>query len=363
MNDTAPLKLSVLDTVPVWYDVPAARSLTELLELAPAVERLGYHRYWLAEHHNMPAFGTSTPPVLIGRLAAVTDTLRIGSGGVMLPNHTPLVVAEQFATLDVFHPGRIDLGIGRAPGGEPATARALRRTDPAHEAGFERQLTDLIEYLTPYKEDERPPVAVSPAPERPVPVWLLGTSASSAALAGRLGLPYAFAHHLNPAGTEAALARYRAEFRPVGLIERPYVAVSAQVVAAPTDEEAEWQAGPIRVAHVEGPTNPLTLFRTPEGAAGYRLRQSEKDYLDAHFGTQIVGGPASVRRRLAEFRALTGADELLAATPVFGVEARVRSFAILADAAAGEGAGQATAAAAGTADPGAASPVSSASSS
>ncbi|MFF0561916.1 LLM class flavin-dependent oxidoreductase [Streptomyces sp. NPDC020472] len=333
MNDTAPFRLSVLDTVPVFHGVPAARSLRELLELAPEVERLGYHRYWLAEHHNMPAFGTSTPPVLIGQLAGVTSTLRIGSGGVMLPNHVPYVVAEQFATLEVFHPGRIDLGVGRAPGGEPATARALRRTgDPAHEGAFGEQLAELIGYLSPSAADARPPVAVCPPVENPLPVWLLGTSASSASLAARLGLPYAFAHHLNPSGTEAAVARYREEFRPSERLERPYVAVSAQVVVADTDEEAEYQAGPIKVAHVEGRINPLTLFRTPEQAAGYPLTEGHRRYLEGHFAPQIVGGPETARRRLADFRSRTGADELLATAPVFGLEARVRTFRLLAEA-------------------------------
>ncbi|MCM3822389.1 LLM class flavin-dependent oxidoreductase [Streptomyces sp. DR3-1] len=346
MNDTAGLRLSVLDTVPVWNGVPAARSLRELLDLAPAVERLGYHRYWLAEHHNMPAFGTSTPPVLIGQLAQVTSTMRIGSGGVMLPNHVPYVVAEQFATLDVFHPDRIDLGVGRAPGGEPATARALRRTGgPAHEGGFGDQLTELLGYLTPSGAGGRPPVAVCPPPERPVPVWLLGTSPSSASLAARLGLPYAYANHLNPAGTEAAVARYREEFRPSEHLAQPYVAVSAQVVAAGTDEEAEYLAGPIKVAHVEGRINPLTLFRTPEQAAEYGLTEEQRSYLDGHFAPQIVGGPQTVRRRLADFRARTGADELLATAPVFGLEARIRTFRLLAEAAgqpAAAGAGEVT---------------------
>ncbi|MGW3233592.1 LLM class flavin-dependent oxidoreductase [Kitasatospora sp. NPDC001095] len=334
MNDTAGPILSVLDTVPVWYGVPAADSLHQLLELAPAVERLGYRRYWLAEHHNMPAFGTSTPPVLIGQLAAVTSTLRVGSGGVMLPNHTPLVVAEQFATLDVFHPDRIDLGVGRAPGGEPATARALHRTgDPAHAGAFGEQLVELIDYLTPSGDGERPAVAVCPPPQRPVPVWLLGTSESSASLAARLGLPYAFAHHLNPAGTAASVARYRAEFQPSERLAQPYVAVSSQVVAADSDEEAQWHAGPIRVAHVEGRINPLTLFRTPEQAARYSLTSAQQDYLEGHFAAQVVGGPETVRRRLAEFRAEVGFDELLAATPVFGLQARIRSFELLAEAA------------------------------
>ena len=329
------LKLSVLDTVPVWDGGSPAQSLRELLELAPAVERLGYHRYWLAEHHNMPAFGTSTPPVLIGQLAAVTSTLRIGSGGVMLPNHVPLVVAEQFATLDVFHPGRIDLGIGRAPGGESATVQALRRAGtPAHEGAFGDQLTELIGYLTPPSDGVSPPVTVSPAPERRMPVWLLGTSVSSAVLAARLGLPYAFAYHLNQAGAEAALDTYREQFRPSEQLARPYTAVSVHVVAADSDEEAEYLAGPIRVVQVEGRLNPRTLFRTPDSAAGYPLTSPQRAYLDDLFDTQIVGGPQTVSRRLAEFRERTGADELLAASPVFGLTARVRSFEVLAAAAA-----------------------------
>ncbi|MGW4705099.1 LLM class flavin-dependent oxidoreductase [Streptomyces sp. NPDC004285] len=165
-----------------------------------------------------------------------------------------------------------------------------------------------------------------------VPVWLLGTSASSASLAARLGLPYAFAHHLNPSGTEAAVARYREEFRPSARLERPYVAVSAQVVVAESDEEAEYQAGPIKVAHVEGRINPLTLFRTPEQAAGYPLTEAHRRYLEGHFAPQIVGGPETARQRLADFRARTGADELLATAPVFGLEARIRTFRLLAEA-------------------------------
>ncbi|MFC8269936.1 LLM class flavin-dependent oxidoreductase [Streptomyces cinereoruber] len=342
MNDTVPFRLSVLDTVPVFNGVPAARALRELLELAPEVERLGYHRYWLAEHHNMPAFGTSTPPVLIGQLAGVTSTLRIGSGGVMLPNHVPYVVAEQFATLEAFHPGRIDLGVGRAPGGEPATARALRRTgDPAHGGAFGEQLAELIGYLSPSAPGDRPPVAVCPAVEHPVPVWLLGTSPSSASLAARLGLPYAYAHHLNPTGTQAATDRYRAEFRPSERLERPYVAVSAQVVVAESDEEAEYQAGPAKVAQVEGRINPLTLFRTPEEAAAYPLTGAQRRFLDEYAAPQIIGGVETAGRRLAGLRARTGADELLASVPVYGLRARVRTFRLLAEAvaqAASEGA-------------------------
>jgi luciferase family oxidoreductase group 1 len=189
--------------------------------------------------------------------------------------------------------------------------------------------------------------------EHPVPVWLLGTSPSSASLAARLGLPYAYAHHLNPAGTEAAVARYRAEFRPSERLERPYVAVSAQVVVAESDEEAEYQAGPAKVAQVEGRINPLTLFRTPEQAAGYPLTDAQQRFLEEYAAPQIIGGVETAGRRLADLRARTGADELLASAPVYGLKARVRTFRLLAEAVA-----QAASAGAG-----ALSPVTSASSS
>ena len=241
--------LSVLDLAPVGQGSSPAEALRHSLRLAGEVERLGYHRYWVAEHHNMPGIASSSPAVLLAHVASATSTIRIGSGGVMLPNHAPLVVAEQFGMLEALHPGRVDLGIGRAPGTDQVTARALRRTaNPFTEEEFPEQLSELLGFFDGGFPDHHPYRNVTAVPGlgyRPA-LWLLGSSDYSAHAAGVLGLPFSFAHHFAAANTMPALAAYRASFRPSEDLARPYAMLGVAVVCAETDEEASWLAGPER---------------------------------------------------------------------------------------------------------------------
>ena len=250
--------LSVLDLAPVAKGTSAGAALQATTELARRTEELGYHRFWVAEHHNMPAIASSAPAVLLAHLAANTSTIRLGSGGVMLPNHAPLVVAEQFGTLEALHPGRIDLGIGRAPGTDQVTALALRRTMEGLSAeGFPRELADLMNYFSGEKPGQ---IIATPGHGEQPAVWLLGSSGFSAQLAGLLGLPFSFAHHFSSANTLPALALYRQNFRPSQWLDKPYAMVAVNAVCAETDERAEWLAGPSALSF-------LKLRSGPAGAA------------------------------------------------------------------------------------------------
>ena len=228
---------SLLDLSPIPEGRSAADALANTVDLARAAEKAGYHRYWLAEHHNMPGIASAATAVVIGHVAAATRTMRVGAGGIMLPNHAPLVVAEQFGTLATLYPGRIDLGLGRAPGTDMATARALRR-HMAPEDAFPRDVQELIGYLG--DPPEGAPVRAIPGEGTNVPVWILGSSLYGAQLAAYLGLPYAFASHFAPAMLEEALAIYRRTFRPSDRLEKPHVMIAAGVCAADTDAEAEF---------------------------------------------------------------------------------------------------------------------------
>ncbi len=238
--------LSVLDLAPVPAGGSAGGALRATIDLARHAERLGFRRFWVAEHHNMPGIASSAPPVLIGHIADATESIRVGSGGVMLPNHVSLVVAEQFGMLEALHPGRIDLGIGRAPGTDQVTAAALRRSPEALSADdFPEQLMDLLGFFTGRWPEGHPFAQITAVPGRgnQPDMWLLGSSGYSAQVAGLLGLPFAFAHHFSPANTLPALALYRQHFRPSEILERPYAMVAAAVVCAETDEWARWLAG------------------------------------------------------------------------------------------------------------------------
>lgn len=329
--------LSVLDTHPVFEGVPAENSLRNGLALAVEAERLGYHRYWVAEHHNTPALASSAPPVLIGRVAAATERIRVGSGGVMLPNHPPLVVAEQFATLEVFHPGRIDLGVGRAPGTDPLTAGALRRSaHPSSAQDFPEQVKELEYYLDGGKSRRGPGLEIRAVPEvasRP-PVWLLGSSPSSAVLAAERGMPYAYANHLRPDVAAMSTWAYRQGFRPGERFAEPYVVVTAFLVACDTDEEAAHQSGSLAHALAAGRTNPFALFPPPEVAAERPLSEVDRQVVASAFQGQLIGSAATVRRQLADLVARTGADEVMAVSPIADHAARVRAYEILAEVAA-----------------------------
>lgn len=329
MADLSGLRLSVLDTAPVWRGSSAARSLRNSVDLARRAERLGYTRYWVAEHHNTPCLATSVPPVLIAQIASATTTIRVGSGGVLLPNHAPLAVAEQFGTLEAFHPGRVDLGIGRASGTDPAAAHLLRRGLPA-EDDFPERLGELLGYLTPGE----PPSGVRAVPQADTrtPVYLLGTSTSSARFAGSLGLPYAYAHQINPDGTVAALEAYRNAFEPSAWLERPYTIVAPTVIVADSDERARWLARGFAAGQLLIRTEDrFTLFPTAEEAGRRSFAPEGERFIRERLDPQIIGGPGTVRDRLADLVKHSGADELMALTMVSDHEARVRSYELLAE--------------------------------
>jgi len=321
--------LSVLDLAPVAAGTTSGAALRHTTELARRAEELGYHRFWVAEHHNMPAIASSAPAVLIAHLAAATSSIRVGSGGVMLPNHAPLVVAEQFGTLEALHPGRVDLGIGRAPGTDQATALALRRTVEGLSAeGFPQELADLVNYFT----GDRPgPITATPGRGDMPAVWLLGSSGFSAQLAGLLGLPFSFAHHFSATNTLPALALYRQNFRPSRWLERPYAMVAVNAVCADTDERAEWLSGPSVLSFLRLRAGRPAPLASPEDAAAYPYTDLERQFAAERREGQAMGSPETVRRQLTDLLARTAADELMLTTLVYDVADRVRSFELIAD--------------------------------
>jgi luciferase family oxidoreductase group 1 len=331
-----PVPLSVLDLAPVGEGSTPDRALRQSLVLAAEAERLGYRRYWVAEHHNMPGIASSAPAVLLAHAAGVTSSIRLGSGGVMLPNHAPLVVAEQFGMLEALHPGRIDLGLGRAPGTDQLTALALRRSRHRLEVDeFPEQLVELIGYLTGTFPDRHPFSSITAVPGlgyRPQ-LWLLGSSDFSARYAGVLGLPFSFAHHFAAANTEPALAAYRAAFRPSDDLEAPYVMLGVNVLAAEDDERARWLAGSGALAFLRLRTGRPGRYPTPEEAAEYTFTPHEREIVKGWTASHIVGSPETVRRGLAELVGRTGADELMVTTLTHDPGARLDSYRLVAEAA------------------------------
>jgi luciferase family oxidoreductase group 1 len=323
--------LSVLELATVGTGSTPARALAETTRLAVAAERLGYKRLWVAEHHGMPAVASSAPAVLIAHLADATSTLRVGSGGVMLPNHSPLVVAEQFGTLEALHPGRIDLGLGRAPGTDRVTARALRRTRDEGADGFPDDVVELINYLAPTDGPPRHPSANPGAGYLPE-VWLLGSSVFSAQLAGVLGLPFSFAYHFSPGPLDAALDAYRSRFRPSALLDAPKAMVAVSVVCAPSDAEARWLAGSSALSIVQRRTGRLGLLPSPEEAEAFRFSPAESALVEETIATQLIGSPDTVRQGMARLIGRTDADEIMVSTRVHSYEARVRSLSLVAEA-------------------------------
>ena len=322
--------LSVLDLATVAKGATASDALADTTRLAVVAESLGYHRMWVAEHHGMPAVASSAPAVLVGHLADATTTLRVGAGGVMLPNHAPMVVAEQFATLEALHPGRVDLGLGRAPGTDPATARALRRSA---DVGAERFPEDVVELITYLVDSDGPPTRPAPMPGRGYlpQVWLLGSSTFSAQLAGMLGLPFSFAFHFAPALVDDAVALYRSNFRRTGLLDEPYVMVAASVLCADSDEEARWLSGPSALTMLQLRTGRLGPVVTPEEAAAYPWTDQERAVVESATADHAIGDPDTVQRRLEELVARTGADELMVSTRAHSYDVRARSLALVAE--------------------------------
>ncbi|MCE7003734.1 LLM class flavin-dependent oxidoreductase [Kibdelosporangium philippinense] len=331
MTSIPAVPLSVLDIAPVMTRASPTTTLRNTLDLAKKTEAFGYKRYWVAEHHNTPNIASSAPAVLIAYIAGATATIRVGSGGVMLPNHPALVVAEQFGTLEAMHPGRIDLGIGRGPGTDPATAQMLRRS--TDEPEFAEQLTELLTY---FNGDGK--CTVVPAPDKNLPIWLLGTSTRSAEMAGKLGLPFAFADHINGQMTVPSLEAYRASFQPSAQLEKPYAIVATQVIVADTDAHAEWLAGPVGLAMMrmrpdfqQRPTVGHKPFVSAEEAADYPYTPEQWQIVRDYLAAKNFGGPDSVRKKLADLLERTQADELMAITLVHNHADRVRSYELLAE--------------------------------
>jgi luciferase family oxidoreductase group 1 len=322
--------LSVLDLSPVPEGSDAGQALRNSLDLARHAEGLGYARYWMAEHHNMPGIASAATAVALAHVAAGTSRIRIGAGGIMLPNHAPLMVAEQFGTLAALHPGRVDLGLGRAPGSDQLTARAMRRNLAGDAGDFPRDVLELLAYFRPAEPGQA--VQAVPGAGLDVPVWILGSSTFGAELAAALGLPYAFASHFAPAQMADAVALYRANFRPSERLAAPYVMLGVNVFAADTDAEARLLFSSLQQAFINLRTGRPGKLPRPRADFEAGLEPYAKAMLDASLSCSIVGGPEAVRAGLAQFIARTGADELMVTAQIHDPAARRRSFAILKDA-------------------------------
>jgi luciferase family oxidoreductase group 1 len=329
-----PVPLSVLDLAPVGEGSTAADAVRASIASAQRAEALGYTRFWLAEHHNMPGIASSSPAVLIAAVAGATRRIRVGSGGVMLPNHAPLVIAEQFGTLAALHPGRIDLGLGRAPGSDQLTAAALRRSSgPQGADQFPEQLGELACFLAGEFPAGHPFARITsvPAGEPQPPLWLLGSSLYSAELAGLLGLPFGFAHHFSGTHTLPALARYRQTFRPGGLLREPYAMVTVQAVCAPTDDEASRIALPGALSFLRLRQGRPGRLPTPEQAAAHPWTPAEQQFVQERRDGQAIGSPATVRAALARLLEQTTADELMITTQVHDPQHRIRTLELVRD--------------------------------
>ena len=322
-------ELSVLDLSPVPEGSSAGQSLRNTLDLARHAEALGYKRYWLAEHHNMPGIASAATSVVIGHVAMATKRIRVGAGGIMLPNHAPLVITEQFGTLAALHPGRVDLGLGRAPGTDMITARALRRNLEAGVDGFPNDVVELMGYFEPAQDNQR--VRAVPGEGEQVEVWMLGSSTYGAQLAAILGLPYAFASHFAPAEMEHAIEIYRSRFQPSQRLDKPHFMLGLNVFAADTDAEAQLLFSSLQQAFVNLRTGRPGKLPPPVENYTATLDPMATAMLDQALSCSIVGSPETVRRGLEAFVARHGPDELMVTAQIFDHEARKRSFEILAE--------------------------------
>ena len=323
------IPFSVLDLAPIREGGTAGQSFQHSLELAQHVERCGYNRFWLAEHHSLPGIASAATSVLIAYVAAGTTRIRVGSGGIMLPNHSPLVIAEQFGTLESLFPGRIDLGLGRAPGGDQRTARALRRVAGGSGDTFPQDLEELRTYFRQGGPGNG--VHAVPGEGLDVPIWLLGSSDFSARLAGELGLPFAFASHFAPDYLLAALELYRVHFRPSNSLPKPYAAVGVNIVAAETDREAERLFTTLQQAFLNlirgAPAKLPPAVDSMEG----RWNALERQQVERMTACSAVGSPETVSRQLEKLLEATKADELIIAAPIEQQTARLRSYELIAD--------------------------------
>jgi luciferase family oxidoreductase group 1 len=318
---------SVLDLAPVQQGKSIADSFRNSLDLARQTERLGYTRFWLAEHHNMAGVASAATAVLIGYIAGGTSTIRVGSGGIMLPNHAPLVIAEQFGTLETLYPGRIDLGLGRAPGTDGVTMHALRR-DIHAAADFPDQVQELLAYLGPAAAGQK--VRAIPGQNTNVPVWLLGSSTFSAQLAAYLGLPFAFAGHFAPQDLREAIQLYRAQFRASDRLKKPYVAIGLQIIAAETDAEAERLATSPMVKFLKLIRGEPFLAAPPVESMDGLWSAEEKLLVQSRLAAAVIGSRETVRQKLQGFIGVTEADEIVMTSDVFDHSLRIRSYEIVA---------------------------------
>ncbi|MEO8171081.1 MAG: LLM class flavin-dependent oxidoreductase [Oxalobacteraceae bacterium] len=322
------IPFSILDLSPIAEGSDAAQSLRNTLDLARHGERWGFNRFWLAEHHGMPGIASAATAVLIGHVAAGTSTIRVGAGGIMLPNHSPLVIAEQFGTLESLFPGRIDLGLGRAPGSDQHTARALRRNLSSDADQFPQDVLELMDFFSPAP---RQVVRAVPGTGLQVPIWILGSSLFGAQLAASLGLPYAFASHFAPAQMMQAITLYRDTFQPSEQLEKPYVMLGFNVFAADTDQQAQFCATSMQQAFVNLRSGRPSRLPAPIGDYLRRIGPQERALLDQVLSCSAVGSPATVSAQLQAFIARTGADELMITSQIFDHAARLRSYQIAAE--------------------------------
>jgi luciferase family oxidoreductase group 1 len=320
---------SVLDLSPITQGGTVGQSLRNTLDLARHAETLGYQRYWLAEHHSMPGIASAATSVVIGHVAAGTSRIRVGAGGVMLPNHSPLVIAEQFGTLEALFPGRIDLGLGRAPGSDQAAARALRRnlaTDPDE---FPHDVLELLRYLGPPAPDQH--VTAVPGAGSNVPLWILGSSLFGAQVAAALGLPFAFASHFAPGMMMEAIDIYRARFRPSAQLDKPYVMLGFNVFAADTDAEARLLATSMQQAFVNLRTGRPSQLPPPVEGYENQLPAAARAMLEEVLSCSAIGSPETVRKAIAAFITRTQPQELMITSQIFDHSARLRSYKIAAE--------------------------------
>jgi luciferase family oxidoreductase group 1 len=322
------IPFSILDLAPITEGSGAAQSFRNSVDLAQHGERWGYQRFWLAEHHGMPGIASAATSVLIAHVAGQTTRIRVGAGGIMLPNHSPLVIAEQFGTLESLFPGRIDLGLGRAPGSDHVTARALRRNLASDADEFPQDVVELMDY---FADSPRRQVRAVPGAGLEVPVWILGSSLFGAQLAAALGLPYAFASHFAPQMMMQAIEIYRATFRPSAQLDKPYVMLGFNVFAADTDEEAQYLATSMQQAFVNLRSGRPTRLKPP--VAGYmeQVGPAERAMLDQVLSCSAIGSRDTVAAQLKDFIARTGADELMITSQVFEHAKRLRSYEITAE--------------------------------
>ncbi len=326
--DFAMIPFSILDLSPINEGSDAAASFRNSLDLARHGERWGYRRFWLAEHHGMPGIASAATSVLIAHVAAGTSTIRVGAGGIMLPNHSPLVIAEQFGTLESLYPGRIDLGLGRAPGSDHSTARALRRNLASDADQFPQDVVELMDY---FADSPRRQVRAVPGAGLQVPLWILGSSLFGAQLAAALGLPFAFASHFAPQMMTQAVELYRSTFRPSAQLGKPYVMLGFNVFAANSDDEAHYLATSMQQAFVNLRSGRPTRLQPPVRDYLSKAGPQERAMLDTVLSCAAIGAPDTVAAQLAAFVERTGADELMITSQVFDHAARLRSYEIVAD--------------------------------